>query len=155
MQEIKCKSEYETKAFARNLASILKKGDIIVLIGELGSGKTKFTEGLLSYFDLQEEISSPTFTIVNEYHSEKINIYHFDLYRLKDVYEFENIGGEEYFGKGICIFEWGEMIEDILPNDYLKITFNRDEKDENTRILSIEAIGERFSKTDFTKINSK
>ena len=80
MQEIKCKSEYETKAFARNLASILKKGDIIVLIGELGSGKTKFTEGLLSYFDLQEEISSPTFTIVNEYHSEKINIYHFDLY---------------------------------------------------------------------------
>ena len=93
MQEIKCKSEYETKAFARNLASILKKGDIIVLIGELGSGKTKFTEGLLSYFDLQEEISSPTFTIVNEYHSEKINIYHFDFlkYSLSLALMFVNV----------------------------------------------------------------
>lgn len=151
-QKVECKSEYETKEFARKLASILKNGDIIVLTGELGSGKTKFTEGILSYFDLQNDISSPTFTIVNEYHSDKINIYHFDLYRLNDIYEFENIGGEEYFDKGICILEWGELIEDILPENYLKITFKRDENDENTRILSLETYGNRFNNIDFTKM---
>lgn len=152
MQKVECKSEYETKEFARKLASILKNGDIIVLTGELGSGKTKFTEGILSYFDLQNDISSPTFTIVNEYHSDKINIYHFDLYRLNDIYEFENIGGEEYFDKGICILEWGELIEDILPENYLKITFKRDENAENTRILSLETYGNRFNNIDFTKM---
>ncbi len=152
MQQIECKNEYETKEFARKLASVLKKGDIIVLTGELGSGKTKFTEGVLSYFDLQNDISSPTFTIVNEYHSDKVDIYHFDLYRLTDIYEFENIGGEEYFEKGICILEWGELIEDILPENYLKITFNRDDNDENTRILSIETFGNRFDNIDFTKM---
>lgn len=151
-QKVECKSEYETKEFARKLASILKNGDIIVLTGELGSGKTKFTEGILSYFDLQNDISSPTFTIVNEYHSDKINIYHFDLYRLNDIYEFENIGGEEYFDKGICILEWGELIEDILPENYLKITFKRDGNDENTRILSLETYGNRFNNIDFTKM---
>ena len=105
MYEIICKSEYKTKEYARNLAGILKKGDVIVLSGELGAGKTKFVEGLLNHFGLQDEISSPTFTIVNEYKNEKISIFHFDLYRLSDIYEFENIGGEEYFNKGICIFE--------------------------------------------------
>ena len=79
MQEIECKNEYETKEFAKKLAAILKRGDIIVLTGELGAGKTKFTEGILSYFDLEQEISSPTFTIVNEYHSNKMDIYHFDF----------------------------------------------------------------------------
>ena len=83
MQSLICKNENETREFAKNLASILEKGDIIILTGELGAGKTKFTEGILSYFGLQQEISSPTFTIVNEYHSNKIDIYHFDLYRLE------------------------------------------------------------------------
>ena len=151
MQEIESKSEYETKNFAKNLASILEKGDIIILTGELGAGKTKFTEGILSYFGLQQEISSPTFTIVNEYHSNKIDIYHFDLYRLTDIYEFENIGGEEYFNKGICIFEWGELIEDILPENYIKITFDRSNTDENNRKLVIETFGKKFENIDFTK----
>ena len=125
MQSLICKNENETREFAKNLASILKKGDVIVLSGELGAGKTKFVEGILEHFNLQDEISSPTFTIVNEYQNDEINIYHFDLYRLSDIYEFENIGGEEYFNKGICIFEWGELIEDILPNDYIKIKERR------------------------------
>jgi len=153
MQEIECKNEYETKEFAKKLAAILKRGDIIVLTGELGAGKTKFTEGILSYFDLEQEISSPTFTIVNEYHSNKMDIYHFDLYRLTDIYEFENIGGEEYFNKGICIFEWGELIEDILPENYLKITFSRIEQDENSRKLQIEPYGDRFKDIDFNNLS--
>ena len=153
MKEIECRNEYETKEFAKKLAAILKRGDIIVLTGELGAGKTKFTEGILSYFNLEQEISSPTFTIVNEYHSNKIDIYHFDLYRLTDIYEFENIGGEEYFNKGICIFEWGELIEDILPENYLKITFSRIEQDENSRKLQIEPYGDRFKDIDFNNLS--
>ena len=84
MQSLICKNENETREFAKNLASILKKGDVIVLSGELGAGKTKFVEGILEHFNLQDEISSPTFTIVNEYQNDEINIYHFDLYRLSD-----------------------------------------------------------------------
>ena len=122
---------------SRVLASFLKKGDILVLTGELGSGKTKLTEGILSFFNLQDEISSPTFTIVNEYITEKLNIYHFDLYRLNDIDEFEAIGGEEYFEKGVCIIEWGEMIEEILPQDYIKIEFSRNLEDENKRNIKI------------------
>ena len=154
MQSLICKNENETREFAKNLASILKKGDVIVLSGELGAGKTKFVEGILEHFNLQEEISSPTFTIVNEYKNDEINIYHFDLYRLSDIYEFENIGGEEYFNKGICIFEWGELIEDILPNDYIKIKFERIGNEDNYRKLNIETFGEKYKNIDFTKFLS-
>lgn len=154
MQSLICKNENETRKFSKNLASILKKGDVIVLSGELGAGKTKFVEGILEYFNLQDEISSPTFTIVNEYKNDQINIYHFDLYRLSDIYEFENIGGEEYFNKGVCIFEWGELIEDILPNDYIKINFERIGNEENYRNLNIETFGEKYKNVDFTKFVS-
>ena len=148
MQEIMCENELNTKLFAKNFASKLSKGDVIVLTGDLGAGKTKFVEGVLEYFGLQEEISSPTFTIVNEYHNEKIDIYHFDLYRLKDVYEFENIGGEEYFNRGLCIFEWGELIEDILPNDYIKITFDKGNTDDERKLI-IETFGTKYEGTTF------
>ena len=154
MQSLICKNENETREFAKNLASILKKGDVIVLSGELGAGKTKFVEGILEHFNLQDEISSPTFTIVNEYQNDEINIYHFDLYRLSDIYEFENIGGEEYFNKGICIFEWGELIEDILPNDYIKIKFERIGNEDNYRKLNIETFGEKYKDIDSTKFLS-
>lgn len=132
------KSEKETINFAKKIASQLKKGDILVLSGELGSGKTKFTEGILTYFGLENEISSPTFTIVNEYKTENINIYHFDVYRLSDIDEFYAIGGEEYFNKGICIVEWGEIIQEALPKEYIRIKFEKDINDENIRILNIE-----------------
>lgn len=132
------KSEKDTKKFAKSLATHLEKQDIIVLTGDLGSGKTKFTEGILSYFGLEDEISSPTFTIVNEYKKENLNIYHFDVYRLEDSSEFYKIGGEEYFETGICLIEWGELIEDALPKDYIHITFLRYDNDENIRILNID-----------------
>lgn len=133
------KCETDTKSFAKKLASKLKSKDVVVLTGELGSGKTKFTEGFLSYFGLENEISSPTFTIVNEYKKDDINIYHFDVYRLEDSSEFSEIGGEEYFENGICLIEWGELIEDVLPKNYIHITFSKDDHNENVRILNIES----------------
>ena len=139
------KSENDTKKLAIKMASMLKKGDLIVLCGELGSGKTKFTEGFLTYFGLENEISSPTFTIVNEYKKDDINIYHFDVYRLEDSSEFYAIGGDEYFENGICLIEWGELIEDALPNEYIKIDFSRDDSNENKRILNIQSIGNKYN----------
>ena len=138
MKEIITYSEVETKKVAKDIAQNMGTIGIIVLNGELGAGKTKFTEGFLSYFGLENEISSPTFTIVNEYQNEKVNIFHFDVYRLSDIDEFYAIGGEEYFSKGICIIEWGEIIEEALPKHYIKIDIKKDENDIEKRILCIE-----------------
>ncbi len=137
-------SENDTMNFAKKLASKLKVGDVVVLSGELGAGKTKFTEGFLSYFGLEKEISSPTFTIVNEYKNKDINIYHFDVYRLEDVDEFYAIGGDEYFNSGICIIEWGELIKEALPPNYIEIIFSKNNSDENSRTLDVNFIGNKF-----------
>ena len=126
-------SEFETIELGKTIGAELQKGMVIVLTGDLGSGKTKLTEGILTYFGLEKEISSPTFTIVNEYNTPKFDIYHFDVYRLEDSDEFYAIGGEEYFEKGVCIIEWGELIEDALPKEYVKINFSRDLENENKR----------------------
>lgn len=134
----------DTMKFANKLASKLHIGDVVVLSGDLGSGKTKFTEGILSYFGLSDEISSPTFTIVNEYNKNNINIYHFDVYRISCTDEFYAIGGDGYFDNGICILEWGEIIEDALPPNYIKINFERDFEHENTRILKVSSIGNKY-----------
>ena len=142
--KIETKNEAETLKFGKKLASLLKRGDTIILTGDLGSGKTKLTEGILSFFGLENEISSPTFTIVNEYKKENINIYHFDVYRLSDSSEFYAIGGEEYFENGICIIEWGELIEDALPSDYIHIVFEKNDSNENIRILNITSHGTKY-----------
>lgn len=134
-------SEQETIELGKKIAENLQKGMVIVLTGDLGSGKTKLTEGILTYFGLQNEISSPTFTIVNEYNTPNLNIYHFDVYRLSDCDEFYAIGGEEYFERGACIIEWGEMIEEALPKEYVKINFTRDLENENQRIIEINYVG--------------
>ncbi len=140
MEKIISNSENDTKNLAKEFAKKSKIGDVVILSGELGSGKTKFTEGFLSYFGLESEISSPTFTIVNEYKNKDISIFHFDVYRLESEDEFYAIGGEEYFDKGICLIEWGEIIEEALPNKYIKISFNRNLVEENKREIIIEEI---------------
>ena len=145
-------NENETKAIGFNLASKLNKKDIVVLSGDLGSGKTKFTEGFLSYFGLEDEISSPTFTIVNEYSKDDTNIYHFDVYRLEDLDEFYAIGGPEYFDKGICLIGWGELIEPILSR-YIKINISKETNDLEKRYITIEFKGE-FNE-DFSNFNLK
>lgn len=137
MVELISHSENETKQIAMKIAAKLNIGDVIVLTGDYGSGKTKFTEGVLDYFGFSGEISSPTFTIVNEHTSDDINVYHFDVCRLEDSDEFLAIGGDEYFEKGISIIEWGEIIEDVLPKDYIKIEFSRNLEVENDRKLQI------------------
>lgn len=132
------KSEQDTIRFAKEFATKLNRGDIVVLSGELGSGKTKFVQGILEYFGLEDEISSPTFTIVNEYSKDSINIYHFDVYRLLDIDEFYAMGGDEYFSNGISLIEWGEMIESILPEHYKKITFKKSPDNFDYRELVID-----------------
>ena len=139
--EIISNSEKETIELGKKIASKLQKGMVVVLTGDLGSGKTKLTEGILTYFGLENEISSPTFTIVNEYYADSLNIYHFDVYRLADIDEFYAIGGEEYFEKGVSIIEWGELIEEALPKDYIKINFSRDMENINLRNINIEVVG--------------
>ena len=137
-------SEEETLKIGIKLGSLLKIGNTVVLTGDLGSGKTKLTEGILTYYKLEDEISSPTFTIVNEYIKDNIKIFHFDVYRLEDSSEFYAIGGDEYFEKGICIIEWGELIQDALPQEYLHIKFERDNNNENSRIINIISYGNKY-----------
>lgn len=143
--ELISKSPENTIKIAKTMAKFLNLGDTIVLTGELGAGKTKFTEGFLSYFNIEDEISSPTFNIINEYHTSTLNIYHFDVYRLEDIEEFYEIGGDEYFDKGICLIEWGETIPDALPENYINITLSPNSLSENTRIISFEAFGTKYN----------
>ncbi len=133
-------SSEDTLNFAKKFAATLKKEDVIVLTGELGSGKTKFVEGVLTFFGLENEISSPTFTIVNEYQTPKFPIYHFDVYRLADTSEFYEIGGDEYFDNGVCLIEWGELINEALPKKYIHISFQKSDSDENSRIINVKHI---------------
>lgn len=137
MQTITVYSEAETIELGKKIAGRLKTGDVLVLTGDLGSGKTKLTEGILTHFGLQNEISSPTFTIVNEYQTAQFPIYHLDVYRLENSDEFLAIGGDEYFEKGVSIIEWGEIIEDVLPKTYTKMVFSRDLEEENKRVIQI------------------
>lgn len=140
MNKFISKSEQDTINFAENFANQLHKKDIVVLSGDLGSGKTKFVQGVLKHFGLENEISSPTFTIVNEYNADICPIYHFDVYRLADIDEFYAMGGEEYFENGICLIEWGEIIEGALPSNYIKITFSKSKENDEYRELNIERI---------------
>ena len=106
------------------------------------AGKS-ITELEKEQYGLEKEISSPTFTIVNEYNTSIYPFYHFDVYRLADIDEFYAMGGEEYFENGICFIEWGEIIEEILPPDYIKITFQKDIQNEDYRTLQIETFGNK------------
>ena len=137
MNKFISKSEQDTINFAENFASQLHKKDIVVLSGDLGSGKTKFVQGILKHFGLENEISSPTFTIVNEYDANNQKIYHFDLYRLESMDEAFDIGVEDYFDSGaVCLLEWPERIEDILPEDTVKINIKVNDDDSRTLTLN-------------------
>lgn len=105
-----------------------------------GSGKTKFVQGVLEYYNLDDDISSPTFNIVNEYINNDISIYHFDVYRLEGSDEFYAMGGDEYFQKGICLIEWGNLIKDTLPKTYTHISFKKSDFDFDYREILIEKI---------------
>lgn len=125
----------DTTDLSYEFAKFLKHSDIVVLNGELGSGKTVFMQGIAKYFGIENEVSSPTFTIVNEYITNDVNIYHFDVYRLNDEYQFMDTIGTEYFENGISIIEWGNIIKNILPKNTIYIDITK--IDENSRKIYI------------------
>ena len=109
----------QTKELAAKFAKGISKGDVIALIGDLGTGKTVFTQGLAKAIGIQESVGSPTFKLVSEYQGVCFSLYHIDCYRLKNVQQFINIGGEEYITSvnGVTVIEWADIIKEILPND--------------------------------------
>jgi len=134
----------KTKNIAKNVAKLILPGDIILFFGELGAGKTCFTQGIAEELEVKEYVNSPSFTIINEY-SGKMPIYHFDLFRLNNYHEFDELGYEEYFyGKGLAIVEWSEKIVDYLPKKYLKIAITF--IDMNKRKISISSKNKRYIK---------
>lgn len=135
-------SEKDTQKIAEEIAAQIKCGDVICLNGDLGAGKTVFVTALARAMGVTEYISSPTFTIVNEY-SGKMPIYHFDVYRIADCDEMFEIGFEEYiYGGGLCIIEWSCNIEEILPEDRYEIEIRRNyDKGDDYREISVEMCG--------------
>lgn len=134
MKEILITNEKDTKEFGIKLAKNLKPGDVIALAGDLGTGKTTLTKYIAEGLGIKEPITSPTFTIVQEYHEGRLPLYHFDVYRICDVEEMYELGYEEYFfGEGVSIVEWADIIEEIIPDD-AKIIFISYTQNEGERI---------------------
>ena len=135
----------ETMALGEKIGSLVRAGDIICIDGELGSGKTHLTKGLAMGLSINEYITSPTFTIVNEYDG-RLKLYHFDVYRVNDPDEIENIGFDEYiFGQGVSIIEWSNLIEDLIPYEHIQINiYKAPEKGDNYRKINIEYFGDRY-----------
>lgn len=135
MREILIRNENETVIFGRKLADKLSPGDVVALIGDLGTGKTILVKAIAKGLGITENIVSPTFGIVKEYKQGRLPLFHFDVYRLGDSEEFFDIGGEEYLYEknGVCIIEWADIIEDILPDNTLYIYMEYG-KSENERI---------------------
>lgn len=127
-------SENETENIAESFAKKLKGKEIIAMFGTMGMGKTAFTRGLVKGLDSSDDVSSPTFAIVNEYHG-KFNIYHFDMYRIKSLDDLYSTGFFDYIDNGIIIIEWSENIETVLPNNTIKIRIKLGENP-NERVIN-------------------
>jgi tRNA threonylcarbamoyladenosine biosynthesis protein TsaE len=139
--EIITNKSSKTKRLGVNLSKILKSGDVVLLIGDLGSGKTTFVQGIAKGLNIKMHISSPSFTIINEYEG-RIPFYHIDLYRLDRIEEIVSLGIKEYiFGEGIVVVEWGEKIKDLIE-EYIEINFNFLEKDK--RLIKFSLPKEKF-----------
>lgn len=124
---IETRSEKETFEVGRRIGKQAKPGQIYTLDGDLGVGKTVFTKGVAAGLGISEPVSSPTFTIVQVYDEGRMPFYHFDVYRIGDPEEMEEIGYEDYFfGKGICIIEWASLIEELLPEHLVRVTIEKD-----------------------------
>ena len=140
--KIETKSAQETFALVEKIGRQARPGQIYTLTGDLGVGKTVFTQGVARGLGITEPISSPTFTIVQIYESGRLPLYHFDVYRIGDIEEMEEIGYDDYFfGQGICLIEWADLIGEILPSDIISVTIEKDlEKGFDHRSIIIEGI---------------
>lgn len=143
MKKIICRNIDETKKIGYKLGSLLQKGDIVCLTGDLGAGKTTLTKSIALGLDVKEDVTSPTFTIINEYDG-RLPVYHFDVYRIMDIDEMYDIGYEEYFyGNGACIVEWASQIKELIPKDHLWIEIKLG-SDINNREFYIEGTTEHY-----------
>ena len=121
----KLKSETDTRALGLEIADALEPGDVVALIGDLGTGKTALTRYIAEGLGVKEEISSPTFTIIREYRSGRLPLYHFDVYRLGSGDELLDIGAEDMLdGDGVCVIEWADIAADVLPEDSLIVSLS-------------------------------
>ena len=141
MEYNSCKPE-DTFDIAKQLGEQAKAGDVVCLIGDLGVGKTLFSQGFAKGLGVQESVNSPTFTIVQEYGEGRLPFYHFDVYRIEDSVEMEEVGFTDMiYGDGVCLIEWADLIEDILPEHYSKVTICKDlEKGFDYRRIRVEKI---------------
>lgn len=138
----------ETEQIGLNLAHLLSGGDLILLDGDLGAGKTTFTKGIAAGLNVTRTIKSPTFTIIREYIGGTFPLYHMDVYRLENG-GGDDLGLEEYFtSDGICVVEWSQFIQSVLPTSYLKVSFSRDDQnlDSTVRSITFEAVGSHYQK---------
>ncbi len=142
---IETRSPEETFALGEKLGREAKPGQIYTLNGDLGTGKTVFTQGFAAGLGITEPVNSPTFTILQVYEEGRMPFYHFDVYRIGDLEEMEEIGYDDYFfGQGICLIEWAELIEEILPEKRIEVTIEKDlEKGFEYRKITIEERGEK------------
>ncbi|MBN7274338.1 tRNA (adenosine(37)-N6)-threonylcarbamoyltransferase complex ATPase subunit type 1 TsaE [Ligilactobacillus pobuzihii] len=135
----------ETQEIALQVSKYLQAGDVILLQGELGAGKTTFTKGLASGLGIKSNVKSPTFTLIREYTEGRLPLYHMDVYRLEDG-GASDLGLEEYFdGDGLCVVEWPQFAAEDLPEEYLAVTFSKNADQDDERTLSFEAHGSRYS----------
>ena len=136
------RSPEETYELGRKIGLQARPGQVYTLTGDLGVGKTVFTQGVAAGLGITEPVSSPTFTIVQVYEEGRLPFYHFDVYRIGDIEEMEEIGYDDYFfGKGICLIEWAELIEEILPDDRISITIEKNlEQGFDYRRLTVEGL---------------
>lgn len=117
----------ETFELGRQIGQRAKAGEVYTLIGDLGAGKTVLTQGVAAGLGIEEPVNSPTFTIVQIYEEGRLPFYHFDVYRIGDVEEMEEIGYEEcFYGEGVCLIEWANLVQEILPQSYWQITIEKD-----------------------------
>ena len=120
-------SPEETFQLGRRLGEQAQPGQIYTLSGDLGVGKTVFTKGVAAGLGIREPVSSPTFTIVQEYYDGRLPLYHFDVYRIEDPEEMEEIGYDDYFfGDGVCLIEWADRIRELLPEHLIRVTIEKD-----------------------------
>ena len=137
------KSPEQTELLGKKLAELLRPGDVIAYYGDVGAGKTAFTRGLAAGLGIREAVTSPTYTIVNEYLSGRMPLFHFDMYRLSSSEELFDIGWEDYLARGgVCAVEWSENVEDALT-DAISITIEKDPAQLDWRKITIEG-GARF-----------
>ena len=130
----------DTYELGKSMGEKAQKGDVYLLLGDLGVGKTVFTQGFADGLGITEPISSPTFTIIQEYEEGRLPFYHFDVYRIGDIEEMEEIGYQDYFyGEGVCLIEWANLIEELLPESAKQIVIEKDlEKGFDYRKITVE-----------------